>query len=114
MSDELEEYEDDDEQPLPIISANGTVLAAPVRPKRTRVRVAPRRRHEGNTKVSEAPAKRTAVLAEATGKAIRNPDDWREELAAGSRDKAVAAIPQGLTHNSGSGFGIAGTQWWED
>jgi hypothetical protein len=112
--EELEEfvYDDDDDEPLPVISADGPVLS-PGRPKRQRVRIAPRRRHEGNTKVAEAPQKRAAVLAEAKGQGLRAPDEWREELAAGSRDKAVAAIPQGLTHGASSGFGIAGNQWWE-
>ncbi len=66
------------------------------------------RRHKGNTKAEEAPAARQAAVATATGRLLEPTSDWREKLAAGERSKAISDLTDtDLTHNSGSGFGLA-------
>lgn len=67
-----------------------------------------RERRKGNTPADMAGAARAATLAEATGQIPAEADDWRERLAGGERSVAEAAVrSKALTHNAGSGFGLA-------
>lgn len=72
--------------------------------KRVRYRDPPK----GNTKRGDAATKRTATVALAQAKGRTEPDQWREELAAGDRGKAIGTLSNtSLTHDSGHGFGPA-------
>lgn len=99
MSDEVwagDDYADEDEPKRQ--------RRAP-RPFRTlRSRMRPR----GNTKLADAPQARERVLKEATGRAEKQPEQWRQELALGNREAAASTLSaKGKTHNAGSGFGLA-------
>lgn len=63
---------------------------------------------KGNVKTGDLAAARTSNIERATMKARPEPDEWREQLAAGDRSKAISSLASPkLTHNSGSGFGLA-------
>jgi hypothetical protein len=103
----MDEYFDLDEG-LPILDPDGEVAAtAEIELPGPR----PRRRNlKGNTKAANADIARAAALREATGRA--EPEvagtGWRDHLKAGERGKASSAlVKDGLTHNAGSGFGLA-------
>jgi hypothetical protein len=84
--------------------------SVPFRPPRGKARDL-----KGNTKTPDAPQARQAAIREATGRGMVPPvADWREQLAAGETGKAASSLTDGgLTHNAGSGFGLAGKQWWD-
>lgn len=106
-----EDDDDDEDVPLPVISANGTVLAAPVVERKRGLRKRQPnlgRRYKGNTKAGDASMKRDQVMREAKGTVMKDPDEWRDQLGQGDRGKAGAALySTELTHNAGSGFGLA-------
>lgn len=68
-----------------------------------------RRKHKGNVKAADQEMARQQATNAATGKTPDPPnDEWREQLAVGERGKAISQLTDTeLTHNSGSGFGLA-------
>lgn len=106
-------FGEDEEEELAVIQAPGAALEEAAA-KRRRARAVPER-PKGNTSREEAPAARARLMAEATGRAHREPDAWREQLAAGDKGKAVATLTsRRLTHNAGTGFGLAGQPRYDD
>lgn len=96
---------DDDEIPgaLPVIDEDGTEVGGSRGPRHSRL-VVPK----GNTKAVLAADRRREVMAEAKGAASPRQQQWRESLRDGKRNKAASELTQGgVTHNSGSGFGLA-------
>lgn len=70
---------------------------------------------KGNTKTTDARATRDSVIRQAQGRDRKEPEQWREDLKAGERGKAQAALAsKSFTHNAGSGFGLAQRNWWDD
>lgn len=92
---------DDEDEELPILSEQG-VTQLPPAPTGKRHRLKP----TGNVRTSMTKEKRRQVLAEATGTAFRSPDQWREELDLGNRERAASALSTRRQSN-GSGFGLA-------
>ena len=66
------------------------------------------RRQRGNTSSEDLGAARAAALREAQGRGFIDPSEWAEQLEAGDRTRASSALGRSeLTHNAGSGFGLA-------
>ncbi len=115
MSEEIKDLgldDDDEDEALPVVDLDGTPLPGQRMSKKMRKRERRRaREHKGNTKVADIATARDQVVAEAQGQAtFTGPDseEWRTELGAGNRGKAIAALTSDkLTHNAGSGFGLA-------
>jgi hypothetical protein len=100
MIDDLDEFDD---EPLPVLDADGEAIAEPERKRRR-----PRQRPPTNTAVGDVRFARDATIREATGETRPEPDEWREQQAAGERSKAVASLASRRpTHNADSGFGLA-------
>ena len=89
---------DDEEAELPVLGPT----SEPKRRRRTR----PAPRPKG-IPLESAPDARRQVLAEATGKAYQEPEEWREQMSNGRRDRAISALESGGRRGSGSGFGLA-------
>lgn len=123
-SDEYEDDEDldevwddsdeDDDEALPVIPAGqqappppdpaALAESGPAAP----IALTRRREPKGNVKAGDAAYARAMNLAEATGRARPEPDDWREQLEAGEKSTATATLSSRRpTHNAGSGFGLA-------
>jgi hypothetical protein len=112
--DEFDDDFDDDDMPLAVLTPEGTpVDGQPTVGKRKRRRHAQSidKPHKGNTKTANLAEARSANIADAQGKttfADPGADDWRQDLANKQHGKAAAKLTSGkLTHNSGSGFGLA-------
>jgi hypothetical protein len=93
---------DEADEELPILPASD----APVAPRAPRKR----RRRSFPTKgipVAQAGDARRELLAEATGRGQQEPEQWREELANGQRDRAASSLRSARGRGSGSGFGLA-------
>jgi hypothetical protein len=73
------------------------------------------RKLKGNTKMVDAQQARAATMRDAQGIGeVPVASDWREQLAAGDKGKAISSLTDGgLTHNAGSGFGLAQRNWWD-
>lgn len=105
--------DDDDEQPLAVLTTEGTPVDGQptVGPRKRRRSQSVDKPHKGNTKIANAGEARSATIADAQGKttfADPDADDWRQDLANKDHDRAAAKLTSGkLTHNSGSGFGLA-------
>lgn len=111
--DDEDEWDDDDEdEALPVLTPEGAPAEAESSTKRKRRRRAkaaePRK---GNTKTADLSAARSQNVAQAQGKttfADPGDGDWRQDLGNKDRGKAASKLTSGkLTHNSGSGFGLA-------
>ena len=109
LEDDLDLLEEDDPEPLPVIRSDGTP-EAPAKPKRRRARNAPPPKR-ANARVEDLAAERQRNLEEArSGGRLVDPsgDEWREILRSGNRNRASNRLADDeLTHNSGSGFGLA-------
>jgi len=110
--EELEDWDGDDEEAeLPIVPAPGSDgspadLGGP-RPALVRRRSA-HAPPTGNTKRRDAAGRRREILREATGRSIPEPAEWEDDLAMKQRDRAASKLStKTLTHNAGSGFGLA-------
>jgi hypothetical protein len=114
MNDEDFDDFDDDDEALPVLTPEGVPIAGteakPKRRRRPRGSDVGGGRH-GNTKTADLDAARSRTIADAQGKtSFADPegDDWREQLGNKDRGKAASTLTSGkLTHNSGSGFGLA-------
>jgi hypothetical protein len=99
---------DDEDEPLPVLPLPGGRQAPPDDPPPV---AAGHRRQPPPKGVPLAAVAdvRRAILAEATGHkaVILEPEQWREEMAEGKRDRAAASLSTGGHHHSGSGFGLA-------
>jgi hypothetical protein len=118
--DDLDEFDDDEDEDeeLPVIGPDGSpqtrVLAesrAERKARRFRGKGGSDPGRRGNTKTADLPAARSRNVAEAQGKTtFTDPggEDWRDQLANKERGKAASTLTSGkMTHNSGSGFGLA-------
>jgi hypothetical protein len=66
------------------------------------------RRRRGNTRIEEAEGARAQASQVAAGRLMEPKSEWREDMVTGERGKAISKLTDGeLTHNSGSGFGLA-------
>ena len=66
------------------------------------------RKRRGNTKIAEAEGARAQASQVAAGRLMEPKSDWRDHMAVGERGKAISKLTDGeLTHNAGSGFGLA-------
>jgi hypothetical protein len=99
MPEEAEWLGDEEGEPLPVLPAER--VAAPSR-RRRRLQPVPK----GNTPAAAAPEVRSAALTEAQGRAPKEPEEWREQLSLGQRERAASALSR-QGSQPGSGFGLA-------
>jgi len=99
--------EDEELEALPVIPAAGEAAQPPEKPRKLRRWQPPQR--AGSVPRAAAGTARSAVVAEATGRASSPPEvGWREDLADGNRGRAASRLSQrSNTHNAGSGYGLA-------
>ena len=96
---------DDEADELPVLGPDAH-QSAPEPPRSRRRRKGHAFPRQGIPTALRAEAQRQA-LAEATGKGISEPDQWREDLALGDHGRASSSIQRGRDHGSSSGFGLA-------
>lgn len=104
MDDEDGWFDEGDE--LPILPVDGVADDQPLAPPHRRRRPwSPR----GGVPVGMAADTRRAALAEATGReVIQQGDQWRDDMAAGDRDRAASSLETGGRRRGGrGGFGLA-------
>lgn len=121
MDEDLDFDEDDDDEPLPVLTPEGLPVPGALESNKQRRKRVKRQATEpgsvapkGNTKIGDARVKRGTTISEAQGRATftepgaADENDWRDDMAVGERGKAASKLSSGrLTHNSGSGFGLA-------
>ena len=95
---------DEEDEELPILPAPTGAIPPPDQATRRPVRR--RLRPSRGVPMAAAGDARRQVLAEATGRAMAEPDAWRTDMELGQRDRAAGSLGAG-GRRKGSGFGLS-------
>ena len=98
---------DEEGDELPVIGPVELAERHPVTSQAHR-KCRPAQSPRGGVPIADVADVRRAVLAEATGKAMAEPEQWRTDMELGNRNRAAASLGTGgRRRGASSGFGLA-------